>query len=124
MDNYSFNLIKCKAVDDLLYVFELEKDIHYEEINEESFSYYSINKQSHPNAQVLFNCIEDLNIYVPKINSYLQDFIFVKRIPNPSIVHFIELFSIDELFSPFVSQQRLNKYLALANNQSLSKSNS
>lgn len=107
-DKKTFRLLKCKAVDDLLYVFELEQGIDYVTKTHSQYTEYIINF-NHNNAIDLFDCIKDLNIYIPQISIYLSDYILLKKMPTDKILSIINKLSVDDVFCPYISKQRLIK---------------
>lgn len=107
----SFKILKSSPTEDLLYVMDLRDGRDYTIEEKESYSAYVFDTDNTPNAsenvEVMHKCISDLNIYIPKLNIYLSDYILLKKVPNDKILRLIDRFSVDDLFAHAVSRPRL-----------------
>lgn len=101
-----FYLISCTPVNELLFLFDLKKDVDYIIENNNGFN---VNKiiLNNEKTKVLKEVIQDVNIFIPKVNKYLSEYIFAKEIPTDAIVAYLNLFTSDDLFLPYVSRQRM-----------------
>lgn len=103
-----FLLLKCNAVDELIFLFELIDGVEYKTINHKGVEAYKIDI-SHVKSKMMVEAIKDLNVYIPKVNVYLSDIILLPKIPTKEILDYINLFSSDDLFLPYISNQRMKK---------------
>lgn len=101
-------LLKCKPVDELVFLTELINNFDYTLIKQYGYDVYRINSNTR-NGGLVVKLIKDLNIYIPKVNYYLSDFLLVKRQPTDDIIKYLDNFTTDDLFTPYISRQRINK---------------
>lgn len=101
-------LLKCKPTEELIYVSELVKDVEYTIVKQDDYEAYRVIPTT-PNGKLVVELIKDINIFIPKVGYYLSDFLLLKRKPNAKIIEYLANFTIDDLFAPYISHQRINK---------------
>ena len=102
-------LLKCKSIDELIFLYDLKEDKDYTIIKQNDVEAYNINLTSSDNAKVMIEVIKDVNIYIPHVKIYLSDFIFFKSIPTKAMLEYINYFSSDNLFLPYLTKERTSK---------------
>ena len=104
-----FKLLKFGATEDMLYVANLTLGDDYTvESTKDGIEYYRI-KVKTEEAKAIYECLKDLNIYVPQGGVYMSDYILMKKgihITQGDLA-FIDSFSIDALFTHTISQPKL-----------------
>ena len=106
-DPFYFNLLKCEATKDLIDLFDLEDGSHYftkRHLNGTEF--YRIILDT-PETQMLHECIKDLNIYIPRLNMYMEDYLFLKIQPPAPVYKLINQFNIEQIFDPYLHNAKL-----------------
>lgn len=101
-----FHLLASKPTNELLFLFDLKEGVNYKKEDKGGIPYYKVFLNSDA-TKVLQEVIKDIDIFVPKVNKYLQSYIFGNEIPSKSIVNVIDCFTSDELFLPYISTQRV-----------------
>lgn len=109
----TFDILKCKPVDELFYLFELLENVDYEIVNiNDSYDVYRVSLK-YPRAIDMYECIKDITIYVPRLKLYLEYFLFptLERNPiiKPSVIRLFDVFAVDDLFAYLMSDQKLAK---------------
>ena len=108
MQDNTFKLLKCDPIDDMLYVANLIQGTDYVlKTTDSGIEYYLIYLASSESRQ-LYECLKDLDIYIPHRDVYLSDCILMRE-PNikPSDVDFINTFDVNALFSHTISEVKL-----------------
>lgn len=98
-------LLYCEPVTDLLYVCEVTD---YKVIDHKIYSEYIIPLDT-KNAIMLWKCIEDLNIFIPANQIYLQDYLFLVKKPTKAIITLLNQLTADDIFIHCLSQQKLTQ---------------
>ena len=111
MEPLFFSIIKCNAVDDLLYITEAEPSAC---INQGNYHEYVIPLSS-KNELRLYLCIKDLDIYIHPLQLNLSDYIFLRKKPTENIVKLINSFKVDDIFCHCLSKQNLIKATNIIN---------
>lgn len=101
-----FKLIKCKAVSELLYLYDIEEGIGCKVIPFGNYSCYYISNRNYY-ARLIYNLTRDINIYIPSKGIYLSGYILAKKHPTPAIYDLLNSLTIDGMFGPYFSQQRI-----------------
>lgn len=104
-------LLKCPCVDDLFYLFELMNGVDYRIIKNGDYQIYVL-LLKHDRAKQMYECIKDIDIYFPKIQLYLSDYIILKNKNiklSKSILKLISVFSVDDIFTHAISNQKIIK---------------
>lgn len=123
MEEY-FYLLKCKATEELMFLFDNTKGVEYTLDKKDGFDVYKLTLNLIKN-KTLVEIIKDINIYIPKVKEYISDYILLKKTPTKKILKYINLFTSDDLFLPYISQSRIKqatikhhpKYAYLASNK-------
>lgn len=109
MERGYFNLLKCKATTDLIELFDLKKDVQfYEAATPDGIQYYRVILDS-PETKLMKDCIYDLDFYIPQLKIYLQDYIFLQKIPIKEIIMIINRFNVEDIFDPYLHNSKLTK---------------
>lgn len=92
---------------DLLELFDLENGSHYflGELPDKT-KFYVVRLNS-PETQMLYECIKDLNIYIPRLNLYIEDYIFLKIPPTQPIQNLINKLNMEQVFDPYLHNVKL-----------------
>lgn len=108
MEPKYFKLIDVEATNDLLEIFDLDESSHYtkERTPKRGISYFKIYLDS-KETQVFHDLIKDIDIYVPHIGIYLSDFMLMKVEPTNKVRDLINMFNVDQLFTPFLISPKL-----------------
>ena len=107
MGKKSFKILKCKPVDELFGIFELTKGVDYVEKNRGTYHEYIVNLNNNINAREMYECIKDLNIFIPQIKVYLHDYVFLQKTPTAQILSLLAKFNVDDIFCHLISRPRL-----------------
>lgn len=115
-DIFNFKLLKCEATTDLIELFDFEEGMHYFfKRNPNGVEYYQIILDS-SEAKMMHECIKDLSIYFPRLDLYLEDYIFLRQQPNKTMIEIINNFTAEDLFDAYLHNAKLiklrKKYLA------------
>ena len=103
-----FYLLECNPVKDLLFLFDLEENIDYIIEKQNNFAIVKV-ILTDERTKILKEVIQDMNIFIPQVSKYLSDYILIKERPTESILKYVNLFSSDDLFLPYISKQRVYK---------------
>ena len=107
MEEFTFNLLKIEATEDILYVANLILGVDYTvEKTEEGVLYFKIRLESNQ-AQELYECLKDLDIYIPRPKIYLSDYILMNKAPTKEIMKILKYLNVDNLFAHAISQVKL-----------------
>lgn len=104
-----FYLLKCKSVEELLFLYDFKEGQEYEvETREEGIEVIKIPVNS-DRAKCVIEVIKDIDIFIPKVGKYLSDYLLLKETPTKAIVNYLGYFKSDELFLPYISKSRVYK---------------
>lgn len=108
MNNTShFNILKVKATQELIDLFDLEEGLHYfVKRTLKGTQYYRLILDT-ADVQMLHEVIQTIDIYVPHIKIYLSDYILLKKEPTKAIKDLINHFTVDQLFGAFLHTPRI-----------------
>lgn len=101
-----FYLLYCNPINELLFLFDLKNNIDYSIEKKNGFNVVKI-KLNNEKTKVLKEVIQDVNIFIPKVDKYLSDYIFTNETPTNAIMAYLNLFTSDDLFLPYISRQRI-----------------
>ena len=107
MGKKTFNILKCKSVDELFSIFELINGVDYIEKDRGTYCEYVVYLNNNINAREMYECVKDLDIYIPQINIYLSTYIFLQKTPTKQILSILEGFTVDDIFCHLLSRPRL-----------------
>ena len=107
-----FKIIKTEPVIGLLEIFDLKQDDDYElKISKGGLEYISIPIRDDNNSKALYAIMNELDIFIAGTQYYLSDFILLRKTPNDAAIQLINMFTVDQLFSPYLTTDKLFKYI-------------
>lgn len=105
MEQKHFDLIDAPPTQDLLYLLDLTEENYEKKTTSNNISFYRI-KLEDPLAKMAYDLIKDIDIFIPRINRYLSDFIFMRTTPTKAVLAFLNKLTVDQLFAPFITSEK------------------